>query len=224
MTQGSRRAVGALLASWAAGALAQDSDTSSTIAAPAPTVIVQCPQPDGDEKTLRAQLNEARRRLAKAKEESDMPEHAVAALLVSDHPELAALQVFTRRHIVAAGQGRLRDVKVVVYVSPRPDETMTAVVVTLRNPREAPTWEPKEARITAQFRRDRTVPVALRSVPQRIPPGQTARIALVFDRLDVNLDESPATLALLRHGKWEMEIVLHPSDVEVASAKSGDDR
>jgi len=223
MLESSRYAAGALFACWAASALAQVSDSPDAGTAPAPTVVVQCP-PSDDERALKAQLNEARGRLAKAKEESGMPDHAVAALLASDRPDLAALVVFKRRHILGSGKGRVRVVEAEVYMSPHPDETMTAVVVTLRNPREAPTWEPKEASIRAHFGGNPPVPVALHSVPQRILPGQTARIALVFDRLDVKLEESPATLALLRDGKWEMEIELHPSDVQVASAQPGDGR
>jgi hypothetical protein len=210
----------AILLLWTATAQTADPPLAAAVA---PTVVVHCP-PSDDERALKTQLNEARARLAKAKEESNMPDHAVAALLVSDHPELAALEMVNRRHAAGSGRGRIRHVSVEVYVSPHIDETMTAVVVTLRNPREASTWEPKEARIRPQFRQDPVVPVALRSVPQRIAPGQTARIALVFDRLDVDLDKSPVMLALLRDGKWEMELELRPADFRVASAKSGDSR
>jgi hypothetical protein len=99
---------------------------------------------------------------------------------------------------------------------------MAAVVLTLRNPREMPTWEPKDAFISAPaYLGGLPVPVAVRSSPERILPGQTARVALVFDLLDVNLDEPYSNLTLFRDGKWEMQFELHPSDFQVASAKSG---
>jgi len=208
----------------------QPATVPATQPAPAATpaaMIVQC-TPSDSERALRAQLDEARgqldgakEQLAKLKEEASMPDHAVAALLVSDHPDLALLERFSRRHTVGAGMGRLREVDAEVYLSPHTDETMTAVVLTLRNPREAPAWEPKEAIIrTPSSYRDPPVPVALRSSPERIRPGETARIALVFDRLDLRLDDY-ASLALFRDGKWEMEIELRPSDFQVASANSG---
>jgi len=36
----------------------------------------------------------------------------------------------------------------------------------------------------------------------------------------MNLGERSSNLALFRDGKWEMEIELHPSDFQVASATS----
>jgi hypothetical protein len=205
--------------------------TAQTAAQPAPVPAaagVQCPPSDG-ERALRAQLDEARRRLteaeeqvAKLKDEASMPDHAVAALLVSDHPDLAPLERFSWRNIAGAGRWRIRRGELDVYVSRHTDETMTAVVLTLRNPPEAPTWEPKEASITGSpFPGDPPVPVAVQSSPERIRPGQTARIALVFDRLDVDFSRSYATLALLRDGDLEMYLELRPSDFEVASATSG---
>jgi len=209
--------------------------TAQTAAAPAavptatPATMVVQSTPSDSERALRAQLDEARRtlaeaneQLAKLKEAASMPDHAVAVLLVSDHPDLAQLQRVTWRSTAGAGQWRIRDAELEVYVSPDGDETMTAVVLTLRNPREMPTWEPKEAFISApSYLRGPPVPVAVRSSPERILPGQKARVALVFDRLDVDLDEPYTNLALFRDGKWEMEIELHPSDFLAASATSG---
>jgi hypothetical protein len=220
----------------------QSAPTAALAAAPAaaPTaapaaVVVQCPPGDA-ERALQDQLDEVRGRLdealrdaaeakeqlAKLKEEAGMPDHAVAALLVSENPELAPLRRVIRKVVAGAGMRRIRDVQADVYVSDDPHVTMAAVVLTTRNPREAPTWEPTEGLLrTPSYWQDPPVPVAVHSSPERIRPGETARIALVFDRLDVNLDESYATLALLRDGKWEMEIELEPSDFQVASATSG---
>jgi hypothetical protein len=189
-------------------------------------VVVQCPPGDA-ERELRAQLDEARGqldeargqlkgarreaadakgRLAKLKEEASMPENAVAALLVSDHPEMARLQLVQRRAATGAGQWRIRHAQLDVYVSDHPDATMAAVVLTMRNPREMPTWEPREAFLSAPsyFPRDPPVPVAVRSSPERIRPGEKARVVLVFDLLDVDLDRPYSSLALFRNGKWEM--------------------
>ena len=218
---------------WMATAQTAGEPAAAPAAPPASTpaaAVVQCP-PSEAERMLRAQLDEARgqlkaarrevaderKRSARLKEQSSMPDHAVAALLVSDHPDLAPLKRMGSRSTSAAGQGRIRYGQLEIYASPHTDETMTAVVLTVRNPREAPTWEPKEAIMrTPSFYRDQPVPVALRSSPERIRPGETARIALVFDRLDLRPDDY-ASLALYRDGKWEMEIELGPSDLQVAS-------
>jgi hypothetical protein len=212
--------------------------------ADAGTEVVQSPPSDA-ERALRAQLEEARAQLdeahgqlgetrrklaeakaqaAKLKEESSMPDHATAALLVSDRADLAWLRWIGRRHVTGTGRWQIRRVQVDVYGSPHAGETMTAVMLTVRNPREAPTWEPKEAFFRPPFyrREEPPVPVAVRSSPERIRPGETARIVVVFDRVDVDFSPSYATLALLRDGEPEMSIELVPSDFQVASAISGD--
>ncbi len=213
-------------------------------AAPATTPatgVVQC-APSDCERALRAQLDEARSQLdqtrsqldgarselaeakeqvAKLKEEAGMPDHAVAALLVSDRPDLAPLKRVMRRPVSGAGMRRIRAVQAEVYVSPDRHVTMAAVVLTTRNPREAPTWEPTEGLLmTSSFWRDPPVPVAVRSSPERIRPGETARIAVVFDLRDVRLDDAYATVALFRDGKWEMESELQISDFLAAAAIS----
>jgi hypothetical protein len=70
-------------------------------------------------------------------------------------------------------------------------------------------------------RRLPAVPVAVRSNPRRIAPGQSARIALVFDKTDIDLDHGPVTVELFREGKWEFELALLPSDVEPPSKSEG---
>jgi len=72
-----------------------------------------------------------------------MPDHAVAALLLSDRPELTSLvRVATR----AANRG-IRRAQLDVYLTPHQGETMVAVVVDLKNPRDEETWEPREAQV-----------------------------------------------------------------------------
>ncbi len=85
------------------------------------------------------------------------------------------------------------------------------------------TWEPKEAFIrTPSYWRDPPVPVAVRSSPERIRPGETARIAVVFDLQDLRLDEPYATLTLLRDGKLEMESELQIAYFQGAAISGGD--
>jgi hypothetical protein len=216
------------------------------------TVVVQCPPTDceralrtqldearsqlkearGQLDQTRGQLDQARRKAAEAKEQvakleeaAGMPDHAVAALLLSDRPALAPLRSIGLRPAAPAGRGRVPCVQAEVYLSPHPHETMAAVVLTTRNPREAPTWEPKEAFITAPaYSGHPSVPVALRSSPERIRPGETAQIALVFDLADVEWYEDYITLALFRDGKWEMDTEFKTSDFQVASGRSGGDQ
>ena len=49
-----------------------------------------------------------------------------------------------------------------------------------------------------------------------ILPGQTAQIALVFDRTDIDLDGGPVTVELFREGKWAFEFELRPDDIRPA--------
>ena len=215
----------ALLLLWTA--TAQTADRSTAAPATAPAIVVQCAS-SGDDRTLRAQLDEVRAQLTTAKEESRMPDHAVATLLVSDHPELTSLWRTNKRH---ADRG-IHKATIDVFVSPRPDETMVAVVVNLKNPRDEKTWEPKEAWIKTPFapktmaafdlpvRWLPPTPAAVRSVPQRILPGQSARIAVVFDRTDVDLAGGPVVIELLRDGEWEFEVELKSSDL-LAMSKGG---
>jgi hypothetical protein len=105
---------------------------------------------------------------------------------------------------------------------------MTAVVLTLKNLREDPAWEPSEAQVKIEpavlhesarpmpVRWHSPVPVAVRSRPARILPGQTAQIALVFDRTDIDLDGGPVTVELFREGKWAFEFELRPDDIRPA--------
>ncbi len=71
------------------------------------------------------------------------------------------------------------------------------------------------------YRGGPAVPVAVRSSPERIRPGETARIALVFNLADVEWYDDYIHLALFRNGKWEMEAELRSSEFQVTSAKSG---
>ena len=103
--------------------------------------------PSDSERALRAQLDEARDQLAKMKEESGMPDNAVAVLLLSDRPQLAPLRLLGSRHV----QYGPREVQIDVYGSKRKGETMVAVVVNLENPRGQKTWEPAEAWVRAPF-------------------------------------------------------------------------
>jgi len=159
-----------------------------------------------------------RSRLVKAMDESNMPDHAVAALLVSDRADLTSFVRSTSRR---ADSG-VRKAAIEVFVSPDEDEPMVAVVMNMKNPRDAASWEPTEARVKAQrapaamgepVLSGRPVPAAVRSIPARIVPGQSARIAVVFQRNDVGLDTEPVDIEILREGKWEFELTLQPSDL-----------
>jgi predicted Ser/Thr protein kinase len=180
-----------------------------------------------DGRAQNAQLEAMRDRLARLEEQAAMPDHAVAALLMSDRPGLTSLVRVGNR---PADRG-VRHAQIDVYVSSREDETMVAVVVSLKNPRDAATWEPTEAVVKIEppaMRRDgepaqwgRPIPAAVRSVPQRILPGQSARIAVVFDKTDVALARGPVTVELQRDGKGEFEFALTPADL-LAMSTGGD--
>lgn len=216
----------ALVLLWAATA-----QTEGPAATPPPAVVVlQCPPQSCDDSKLKEELEDARRQLAGARDAAGMPDHAVAALLVSDRPDLASLK---RAVIRRADQGT-RKATIAVYVSPRPEETMVAILMTLKNSREDPAWEPREAWVKVEpppyrwedfgkpVRWGPNIPAAVRSNPQRIAPGQSAQIALVFDRADVGLDKGPVVVELLRSGQWEFAFELQPSDVQVCMSKDGD--
>ena len=83
-------------------ATAQTADRPAT----APTTVVVQSVPSDTERTLRAQLeealarlDEARDQLAKVRAESGMADNAVAALLLSDRPDLASLRRFSGRYV-----------------------------------------------------------------------------------------------------------------------------
>jgi len=210
----------------ALNATVQTTDPGATAQQPA-TLIVQCPAPPiGEDRELRAQLDAARSQLAKAKDEASMPEHLVAALLVSERPELASLVRTITRHV---GRG-IHTAMIDVYGSPRPGDPIVAVVLTLKNPRGNPAWKPAEGQVTIQpavlheslrpvpARWHPPLPVAVRSRPARILPGQTAQIALVLDRTDFNLDGRPVMVQLFREGKWVFEFELTPDDLSPIGA------
>jgi hypothetical protein len=192
--------------------------------------------PSNEERALRAQLDEARsqldtarEQLAKLEAESGMPDNAVAALLLSDRPDLAPLQRKGSRHV----SSERRQARIDVYSSVDGDQTMVAVVVNLKNPRGQKPWEPTEAWVSAPFG-PRTfagfglrapwyppVPVAVRSSPQRILPGQPARIVVVFDKADFEVADGPFKIGLQRDGKAEFEFELLPSDLQPTSEAGG---
>lgn len=183
-------------------------------AAPSPTSeVIQCPSVNSVSAADARAIETAREQLAKAREEAGMPDHAIAALLVSDRPELAALFRTSSR---SEKRGPIR-ADMDVFLSMYESETMVAVVLRVKNPRARETWEPREAWVkTGPPQRER-VPAAVRSNPQRIAPGETARIAIVFDKADVGLDAKPVTIELLRGATWEVAFDLAPEDVRPAS-------
>jgi len=178
-----------------------------------------------DWRALEAQLEALRDQLTKVKDEAKMPDHAVAALMVSDHPELASLIRLGRRRADHGG----RKATIEIFDSDAQGESMVAVVLTIKNPRDAVAWEPTEARVKVESQPTRrlgefvrwgaTIPAAVRSVPVRIIPGQVGRIVVVFDKNDVGLVTCPVVVELLREGKWEFEFTLQPSDL-VASSRT----
>ena len=201
--------------------------TTAPVAVPAPVIVQYVPS--DNERALRAQLDEARDQLARMKEESGLPDNAVAALLVSGRPELASLRPLGSRYADSV----TRHVRIEVYGSTRKDETMVAVVVNLKNPRDEKAWEPTEAWVRVPFG-PRTFAafglpapwyppksVAVRSAPTRILPGQSARIVVVFDKTDLESADGPIRIGLQRDGKPEFEFVLLPSDFQPSSQSEG---
>jgi len=101
---------------------------------------------------------------------------------------------------------------------------MVAVLVDLKNPRDEMLWVPMEAQVKTPFgpatmatfnlpvRWLPPTPATLRSAPQRILPGQSARIVVVFDTADIERAGGPLTIVLLRDGKPDFEFVLQPSE------------
>ena len=56
-----------------------------------------------------------------------------------------------------------------------------------------------------------------RALPRVLPPGQTGRVALVFDRASAGLDKVDGTammLELLRNDRVELAVELSPGDVQ----------
>jgi len=202
--------------------------TPAPVAVPA-TVVVQS-VPNDSELALRAQLEEVRARLdeardqiAKLKAESGLADNAIAALLLSDHPELATLRRWTLRYV----RNGTRAAEIGVYASKDRGDTMVAVIVALRNPRDQKTWEPTKAWVSTPFGlkslalRLRPVPAAVRSAPQRILPGQSARIAVVFDKADFDFIDGPFKVRIERDDQSAFEFVLEPSDFPSTSATEG---
>jgi hypothetical protein len=194
--------------------------TDAPVAVPA-TVVVQY-APGDTERALRTQIDEARDQLAKVKEESGRADNALAALLLSDHPETVGLPRRGLRHVRYGP----REIQIDVYGSMRKDEPMVAVIVNLKNPRGEKTWEPTEAWVMAPYNPNTfarhglpipwypPMPAAVRSAPQRILPGQSARIAVVFDKTDLESADEPVRIGLQRDGELELEFELALSDVQ----------
>ena len=60
-------------------------------------------------------------------------------------------------------------------------------------------------------------PAAFWALPRVLPPGQTGRVALVFDRASAGLDKVDGTsimLELLRNDRVELAVELSPGDVQ----------
>lgn len=93
----------------------------------------------------------------------------------------------------------------------------------MQRSRDELAWEPTEARVKVEaqptqrmgepVRWGAAIPAAVRSVPARFVPGQSGRIAVVFDKNDVGLDTGPVVVEILREGRWEFEFTLQPADL-----------
>lgn len=201
--------------------------TAQTADKPAPAVVQHIPSER--ERALRAQLDEARAqldeardRLAKVEAESGLADNAVAALLLSDHPELAALRPVNSRYV----HSDYRRAWIDVFASTGGEKTMVAVVVKLKNPRDQATWQPTEAWVSVPSGPTTFIaaghfppwfppkPVAVRSAPQHVVPGQSARIVVVFDKTDLEFAYGPVRVGLQRDGKTEFQFELWPSEVQ----------
>lgn len=222
---------------WMATAQASAQPTVAPVIVPA-TAIIQCVPSDteralraqvdearGQLEEARAQLDEARERAAKLEAESGMADNAVAALLLSDRPELASLRLRGSRFIYG-GAGKAQ---IDIYVPARKDVKMVAVVVNLRNRRDEKTWEPTKAWLTGpigpklytQFHLLPPMPIAVRSAPQRILPGQSARIVVVFDKTDLEATDEPVRIGIQRDDVSELEFELTPPDLQPTSETGG---
>lgn len=204
-------------------ATAQTAGHSGTVPAAQPAAVVVPYVVSDNERTLRAQLEETRAQLAKQKAESGLADNALAALLLSDHPELATLRRWTLRYT----RNGTRAAEIGVYASKNRLDTLVAVIVTMRNPRDQKTWEPTKAWVSppsglrSLVWRLRPLPAAVRSAPQVILPGQSGRIVVVFDKADFDFMDGPFKVQIERDDQSAFEFVLKPSDFPSRSATEG---
>lgn len=167
------------------------------------------PDPDEATGTVRGALPVAQDQLAamparyvKTSGEEPSPQHALA-LFASDNARLTHFREVSARRLKVNG------VNTDLALWKDDDSGLVAVVVGLTNPDDAPPWEPNEGRIVSDARSSSAV--AIRAMPRVILPGQSGRVALVFDQ---SVIEDKAMVEILRGSRPEFAMEVSSQELD----------